>query len=314
MKRGEVVEAYGALSDRWIAIRPPVGQLDWVAAQYAHLLPGGSMAEIIDTPTPAWIHGDSRDLGQLQWQIQLQPTQQVAVKGQHLQKLSDRKSRAWYKIDPPAGEFRWVAAQSLSENPPRTKLAKSDSEQKVAPKSNSLSGAEDSEVQQASVIVNVESEPVVLAPGETIVSHDDTLLWDAADNGMISEGTVIDDGSLLVDETTGEIISETSTCATCGGVGDCDVCEPDFGSPLHRLRPISRLLSCFGIAIVEAERGPEMECGGCGLVGCSTCNAGHPNLPYAATIVLYPVDWIIYLAPLVSSLKLISKTQYFLID
>ncbi len=286
IRRGEPVEVYGRIGDQWYAIRPPVGQYDWVAAQYAHLLPGGHLAEIIDTPTPAWIHTDDADRDQFLWQVKLQPTQQVNVRGQLKQKLDGGKTRVWYKIDPPPGEFRWLKKDDLAEQPPKIKVANVQ----ALPTKSSLTSltAEPNEagsqVQQASgTIVQMNNEPFALAPGEYLVDGDvDGVMSEI--QAEYSEGWVEGD-SILYDsvsgvspvvETFGEEAGSCATCGAVGGVAGCLTCGPDLNDRNYRLRPVGKLLSMLGFALVEAERAPEaMPCGSCGLAGCTTCGVAQ---------------------------------------
>lgn len=299
LKQGDVVDAYGEIGGKWLAIRPPVGQYDWLSAQDAHLLPGGRVAEIIDTPTPAWIHTEHKERSQFQWQVKLQPTQQVNVSSQFIQKLQNGQSRAWYRIDPPAGEFRWVSSDAFSNSPVKASLAKrSKSDEPSKTKVNST----DSSVQQASsTIVNVSSEPVVLGPGEVIVSHDQDPLWDAGDTTteMVQGPTSVlvnepASKPIVVDLSGGGIVGRifghapTPSCPNCTPDACCSECAAGFNTPMHRIRPINKILSCIGISIVEAERpAVGLPCGGCGLPSCTSCN-GMPAISHAGSIGSLP--------------------------
>ncbi len=295
LKRSDAVEAYGRLGQDWVAIRPPSDQFDWISAEHAHLLSGGLNAEILDKATPAFMNASDVELGKLQWQIKLQPTQQVNVIGQYIQRLENGKSRAWYKIQPPAGEFRWIQAASIAAQPPKVLIVKKNQNSKVVPAAYpDESAAMQSEVQAASaVITDVESEPIILGPGESIVAHDDTPLWNMTEGETLLADDQDMPGSYIVDES-GEIIASDSgfhadsTCPNCTGENVCDACDPDFGKPIHRLRPIGRLLSCFGLALVEAEGLPAGSCGGCGLATCGTCSGHGALLTRASSIGSLP--------------------------
>ncbi len=279
--RGDVIEVHGKLGEDWFAIRPPVGQYDWVIAQSAHLLPGGKVAEIVDTATPAWIHTDDESREKFQWQIKLQPSQQVNVIAQVNQQIDQGRSRAWYKIDPPPGEFRWVNATAVSDQPPKFRekvvapLIDVASESSVIKSSvQSASVADESAVLQASGrIIQMSTEPVVLAPGEIVVNSDDEYEL-VNDTGDYYEGGM--ESSILVGDT-GEYF-EGYEEEYVGPMG-CDGCDPscqnDFDDVKRRIKPVGRFLGMFGLALVEAERTAEaMPCTSCGVVGCTSCVGG----------------------------------------
>jgi SH3-like domain-containing protein len=47
LKRGDSVDVYHQTDNGWAAIRPPQGSFDWLAAENAYLLPGGTLAEVV---------------------------------------------------------------------------------------------------------------------------------------------------------------------------------------------------------------------------------------------------------------------------
>jgi len=118
LSKGTMVEVYRETKNGWSGIRPPVGSFDWVAADAGHLLPGGKTLQIVGRPSPAWIGTyESVEHDDLKWQIELKPSQTVAVIGEAIQALDSRKSRTWFKIQPPQGEFRWIRSEKLVTNP-----------------------------------------------------------------------------------------------------------------------------------------------------------------------------------------------------
>ena len=294
LKRGDAVEVFSMTDAAWMAIRPPAQQFDWVAAQYAHLLPGGHVAEIIDQATPAWIHSQSVELDKFQWQMKLRPTQQVTVRGQFSQALPNEQSRAWYKIDPPPGEFRYVQASQLATSPPRLQSKQvarlpgsKDASQLESFPSSKTASKTDFNVQQASgTVVQLTSEPVVLAPGETIVGGaiDDSamLVQDGYTIGsgvgqsiLVNDGSFIDEGYVEGEYFDGEILDSGAACGCAGG---CDLCTSELDMTRYRLRPIARILGLVGLSLVEADRDPTMmPCHSCGRVGCTTCVGQNGN-------------------------------------
>jgi hypothetical protein len=151
LARGDSVDVYYRTKDGWCAIRPPKGSHGWLAAERAYLLPGGKKAEVVGQKTPAWI-GSSRlnAKDRLRWQIELQPTQQVDVIGETNQAIDSDKVRLWYKILPPPGEFRWIRAEALANQPPSLRNANSNT--KVAEQARPVSMIQQAVANQPSVV------------------------------------------------------------------------------------------------------------------------------------------------------------------
>lgn len=116
LTKGAVVDVYLETSDGWSGIRPPAGSHDWIPASVAYLLPGGKSAEIIEFDTPAWIGSDSPNVSEFMWQSSLTKSQQVQVLGEEMQRNDEGKSKLWYRIAPPQGEFRWIKSSQLSDS------------------------------------------------------------------------------------------------------------------------------------------------------------------------------------------------------
>lgn len=108
LKAGEVVEVYRHDPGGWYAVRPPEGSFTWVSGRH---LQWSAMAPKV--PGVGTIKGDAvaarvgsrfsdiRDV----IQVRLHDLEPVEV----LEKVeTGNGSSVWYKIAPPAGEFRWV--------------------------------------------------------------------------------------------------------------------------------------------------------------------------------------------------------------
>ncbi len=117
LKQGTVVEVYRHDPGGWLAIRPPVGSFSWVRAEAVQLVDTdvgeitreGELARIGSTLSP------TREL----WQVKLRKGEKVAI----IQRVDEARG-SWYKIEPPAGEFRWIYHQAvvpLSEAAPVVK-------------------------------------------------------------------------------------------------------------------------------------------------------------------------------------------------
>lgn len=125
MLRGQSLEGFQRSKD-WIGVRPPEGSFSWISATDAYLLPGGRVIEITSTSAVSWIGTDLGSAKQYGWQVQLSPGEQLAVVGERTMRREDGKEVLWYKIAPPAGEFRWIQADHVSQTPPNPQPRKTD--------------------------------------------------------------------------------------------------------------------------------------------------------------------------------------------
>ena len=114
LKSGAEVEIYRHDPGGWCAIRPPAGSFSWVAARY--LKPGkDGLAEVIGDRVAARVGSqinESRDtIG-----VRLERGETVEVLGS--KQIGDGDAKAtWYKISPPAGDFRWIDGKLLDSDP-----------------------------------------------------------------------------------------------------------------------------------------------------------------------------------------------------
>jgi uncharacterized protein YraI len=109
LREGDIVEVYRHDPGGWLAIRPPPGSFTWVAARYLELIEP-DIAVVTADHVLARVGSpltDARDI----WHVKLRAGEEVLV----LQRPQQQPSGdgGWYKIAPPAGEFRWVAAQFI---------------------------------------------------------------------------------------------------------------------------------------------------------------------------------------------------------
>jgi hypothetical protein len=100
------VEVYRKRSDGWCAIRPPAESFSWVFGQHVTLVDDG-LAEIGKEDVAARVGSrlsSQRDVVQ----VRLRKGEKVAVLAR-----DEREGGEWFKIAPPAGEFRWVHAKDI---------------------------------------------------------------------------------------------------------------------------------------------------------------------------------------------------------
>lgn len=120
LNRGAPVEVYIETADGWSGIRPPEGSHDWIPADAVYLLPGGKVAEVSVDRVPAWVGADTVKNEKLLYQTELIKTQTVSILGEAY-RGNDADRKLWFRIAPPAGEFRWVRTEHLGTDPiPKT--------------------------------------------------------------------------------------------------------------------------------------------------------------------------------------------------
>lgn len=102
-----VVEVYRRQLDGWCAIRPPEDSFSWVYAQHVQSA-GDGVAQISRDDVPARV-GSRLSARRNVVQVRLHQGEIVEIVGDEQQ-----EGEVWYKIAPPAGEFRWMLANDLA--------------------------------------------------------------------------------------------------------------------------------------------------------------------------------------------------------
>lgn len=111
LSRGDRVEVYWQNEHGWLAVRPPKNSFSWLPSNALRLVEGEHLAEVVQAKVPARIGSflsDHRNVAQ----VQLAPGEMVEV----LAIVKDGDNR-WYKISPPAGEFRWIRGSDIDRSP-----------------------------------------------------------------------------------------------------------------------------------------------------------------------------------------------------
>ncbi len=111
LSEGDTVEVYREKPGGWLAIRPPVGSFSWVAERDL-ILRDGELAEVVNDDVASRIGSRLSDRHNAA-QVRLK-------KGESVEVLAEEyiKGEKWYKIAPPAGEFRWVQASVVQRSGP----------------------------------------------------------------------------------------------------------------------------------------------------------------------------------------------------
>jgi len=121
LRRGETVEVYRHDPGGWYAIRPPADAFSWVSAEFVE--PGeGRVATIKGEHVVARVGSNFSDIRDV-IQIRLD-------EGERIEVIEAKRigtgpaAQTWYKIAPPAGEFRWVSGQFIDEHAPEREVHK----------------------------------------------------------------------------------------------------------------------------------------------------------------------------------------------
>lgn len=97
----EVVEVYRHDPGGWYAIRPPEGSFTWVSSRFLEMV-DKDIAVATGDRVLARVGSELSEARDV-WQVKLREGEEVVV----LDVVEDG-SQSWYKIAPPAGEFRWI--------------------------------------------------------------------------------------------------------------------------------------------------------------------------------------------------------------
>lgn len=122
MPHGAAVEVHRRDAGGWLAIRPPAGSFSLVAADYLQSTEQADIAEVVSPHAVAWVGTKDEDVQDLKWQIRLDVGERVVVGGVVMQRTrASGPVERYYRIEPPRGEFRWVAEHQVrhpSQPPP----------------------------------------------------------------------------------------------------------------------------------------------------------------------------------------------------
>lgn len=119
LAQGDVVEVYQEKPGGWLGIRPTVNSFSWVSGRELKVKDGG-LGEIQSDGTASRIGSRLSDKHNAA-QVQLKKGELVEVLGEE-----SFGGETWYKIAPPAGEFRWIQSALVERaGPIRTVSAES---------------------------------------------------------------------------------------------------------------------------------------------------------------------------------------------
>lgn len=116
LRHGQRLEVYLETPDGWLGIRPPKNSFSWVPADAVAVDRSGKSGNVTEAGTLAWIGTHLGKARKYMWQVQLTKGEAVTVLGRSEREGPDGP-QMWYRIEPPAGEFRWVHRDQVVDSP-----------------------------------------------------------------------------------------------------------------------------------------------------------------------------------------------------
>jgi len=116
LRHGQRLEVYLETPDGWLGVRPPENSFCWVPADSIAMDRSGNLGQVTEAGTLAWIGTHLGKARKYMWQVQLSKGEEVTVLGRAEREGPDGP-QMWYRISPPAGEFRWVHRDQVVDNP-----------------------------------------------------------------------------------------------------------------------------------------------------------------------------------------------------
>jgi len=118
LSSGDRVEVYRDDPGGWCAIRPPEGSFSWIPGRLLRATDTTGVYEVTANGVIAYVGSQLREIRDVV-QVRLNRGEPVQVVGsQPVATTPGGPFEMWLKIAPPAGEFRWVAAEDIRREAP----------------------------------------------------------------------------------------------------------------------------------------------------------------------------------------------------
>jgi hypothetical protein len=117
LPKGTVVEVHQSIADGWVAIRPPEEAFDWIPAHAVEREADDPELGSVKEEFPAFIGSNIKKVENHLSQVSLKSGETVQIIAERNVPNGETEEK-WYKIAPPAGEFRWVQAKFLTRQSP----------------------------------------------------------------------------------------------------------------------------------------------------------------------------------------------------
>ncbi|HEY2416095.1 MAG TPA: SH3 domain-containing protein [Pirellulaceae bacterium] len=117
LPRGTKVEIYREEASGWLAIRPPEGSFSWVPSDFVERTDDEKVGRVKQS-TGAWIGTTVEHVDEHQQQVTLKAGELVQIEAEKNVTSKSGSERQWLKIEPPAGEYRWIHLRDVSRQKP----------------------------------------------------------------------------------------------------------------------------------------------------------------------------------------------------
>lgn len=114
LKVGDAVEVWRHDPGGWLAVRPPEGAFSWISADFIQQT-GEKTGRVTGNEVNVRVGTKFSDLRDA-IQLQLSVDDEVEILESRTLRTGDQET-LWYKILPPAGEFRWIASRHVVLHP-----------------------------------------------------------------------------------------------------------------------------------------------------------------------------------------------------
>ncbi len=161
LQQGHAVEVYRHDGDGWCAIRPPEGSFSLVAAHQVNQL-GQGVAEVSAEQTVTRV-------GSL-LSPERSAIQVLLTRGERIKVLDSAGADTprWLRIAAPAGEFRWIAAEDLTPQPPVESSHRPQTPTSWTRQSGVAPASVQQVAQQSNVFAHLKKSPGQLQSTETV--------------------------------------------------------------------------------------------------------------------------------------------------
>jgi uncharacterized protein YraI len=124
LARGQEVEVFRHEEGGWCAIKPPEGSFSWISGKFLQL-DEDNLAMVIENDVSARVGSKLSDIRD-QVQVHLRKGEVVEILDTKKFPTGEKSFQIWYKIAPPAGEFRWMLQQDLEPDYDRNERRRDD--------------------------------------------------------------------------------------------------------------------------------------------------------------------------------------------
>ncbi|MFT5525762.1 MAG: hypothetical protein ACI9HK_003732 [Pirellulaceae bacterium] len=108
LAKGTRVEIFRRDEGGWLAIRPMESSFSWMKNSQLRITSDPATAEVVRDGAKSWIGSHRSNTKGFHHQVALKVGERVEILGKKTLASASGALETWYKIAPPAGEFRWI--------------------------------------------------------------------------------------------------------------------------------------------------------------------------------------------------------------